>query len=284
MVGAADSAPASPEVLTKTADEIALITLNRPDRLNAFTPGMRELYLAALDRADRDPGVRAIVVTGAGRAFCAGADYTALDGLDAETLRARNAAQPVPFDTAMRLRKPLIAALNGPVAGIGLAHALMADVRFAAPEASFTSAFPRFGLTAEGGTAWLLSRLVGTARALDVLCSSRTVGAAEAERIGLVQWIVPAGELLDRARAYAAALAENSAYSLARMREQVHAAWEQDWPTAYERSVDLVYESLDRREFAELAARRAARRAAPAAPAEGAPAAGAAPVPPRPSA
>jgi enoyl-CoA hydratase/carnithine racemase len=227
-----DGAPVEPEtgsVLTKTADEITTITLNRPDRLNAFTPGMRELYLAALDRADRDPGVRAIVVTGAGRAFCAGADFTALDGLDAETIRARAAVQPFPFDTAMRLRKPLIAAVNGPVAGIGL-----------------------------------------------------------------VQWIVPAGDLLDRARAYAAALAGNSAYSLARMREQVHAAWEQDWRTAYERSQALVYESLDRPEFAELAASRSARRtasrAAPAAdppadpspdPSAGPPAAGSDTVPPR---
>ncbi|TDC72090.1 enoyl-CoA hydratase [Actinomadura sp. GC306] len=247
---------------SETSNEIALITLNRPERLNAFTAEMRELYLAALDRADRDPEVRAIVVTGAGRAFSAGADFKALEGLDAETMRARSAAQRHPFDRAMRLRKPLIAAVNGPVAGIGVAHALMADVRFAAPEATFTTAFARLGLTAEGGTAWLLSRLVGTARALDLLYSSRPVGAAEAERIGLVQWIVPADELVDRARAYAAGLAANSAHSLTRMREQVHAAWEQDWRTAYAYSQDLVYESLDRPEFAELAARRSAVRAA----------------------
>jgi enoyl-CoA hydratase/carnithine racemase len=255
-------------VLSKTANEIAVITLNRPERLNAFTAEMRGLYLEALDRADRDPGVRAIVVTGSGRAFCAGADFKALEGLDSATLRARNAAYRLPFDTAMRLRKPLVAAVNGPAAGIGLAHALMADLRFAAPEATFTTAFARLGLTAEGGTAWLLTRLVGTARALDLLYSSRTVGAEEAERIGLVQWIVPAERLLDQACAYAAGLAANSGYSLARMREQVHASWEQDWHTAYERSQDLVYESLDRPEFTELAARRA-------------PAAGSGPVPPR---
>ncbi|WP_395109907.1 enoyl-CoA hydratase-related protein [Actinomadura sp. SCN-SB] len=246
-----------------------MITLNRPERLNAFTTEMRGLYLEALDRADHDPGVRAIVVTGAGRAFCAGADFKALEGLDAATLRARNDAQRLPFDTAMRLRKPLIAAVNGPAAGIGLAHTLMADLRFAAPGATFTTAFARLGLTAEGGTAWLLSRLVGTARALDLLYSSRTVGAEEAERIGLVQWIVPAEELLDRARAYAAGLAVNSGYSLARMREQVHAAWEQDWDTAREHSQNLVYESLDRPEFTELAARRRT------------PAAGSGSVPPR---
>ncbi|WP_160573578.1 enoyl-CoA hydratase-related protein [Actinomadura physcomitrii] len=242
-----------------------MITLNRPSRLNAFTPEMREAYLEALDRADHDADVRAIVVTGAGRAFCAGADFTALDGLNAAAMRSRMQNQKVPFDRALRLGKPLIAAVNGAVAGIGMAHALMADIRFAAPEAKFTTAFARLGLTAEGGTAWLLTRLVGTARAMDMLCSSRVIGAGEAERIGLVQWIVPADELLDRALAYAAALAANSAYSLARMRDQVYSAWEQDWPSAYERSQQLVYESLDRPEFTELAARRNAERGSRAA-------------------
>ncbi|MEU9024446.1 enoyl-CoA hydratase-related protein [Actinomadura sp. NPDC048394] len=252
-------------ILCKIVNQIALITLNRPSRLNALTPAMREAYLETLDRADRDADVRAIVVTGAGRAFCAGADFTALEGLDAAKMRSRMQNQKVPFDRALRLGKPLIAAVNGAVAGIGMAHVLMADIRFAAPEARFTTAFARLGLTAEGGTAWLLTRLVGTARAMDMLCSSRVVGAEEAERIGLVQWIVPADELLDRALAYAVALAGNSAYSLARMREQVYSAWEQDWPSAYEHSQQLVYESLDRPEFTELAARRKAERASRAA-------------------
>ncbi|MER6808191.1 enoyl-CoA hydratase-related protein [Spirillospora sp. NPDC000708] len=247
-------------ILCKIVNQIALITLNRPSRLNALTPEMREAYLETLDRADRDADVRAIVVTGAGRAFCAGADLTALEGLDAAKMRSRMQDQKVPFDRALRLGKPLIAAVNGAVAGIGMAHVLMADIRFAAPEARFTTAFARLGLTAEGGTAWLLTRLVGTARAMDMLCSSRMVGAEEAERIGLVQWIVPADELLDRALAYAVVLAGNSAYSLARMREQVYSAWEQDWPSAYEHSQQFVYESLDRPEFTELAARRKAER------------------------
>ncbi|SEG88634.1 Enoyl-CoA hydratase/carnithine racemase [Thermomonospora echinospora] len=244
-------------ILYKTVDGIATITLNRPDRLNAFTRRMRELYLRCLARADRDEEVRAIVVTGAGRAFCAGADFKELDGLDAATLRARNAAQEIPFDTAVRLTKPLIAAVNGPVAGIGMAHALMADLRFAGASARFTTSFARLGLTAEGGVAWLLARLVGTARALDLLYSARLIDSAEALRIGLVQWVVPDGELLARARAYAADLAATSSpYSLARMREQVYGAWEQDWPSAYARAEELVYESLDRPEFAELAVRR----------------------------
>ena len=262
-----DAAP----ILSETADGITLITLNRPERLNAFTTEMRALYLEALDRADRDRRVRAVVVTGAGRAFCAGADFTALEGLDSAELRARSAVSEHPYDTALRIRKPLIAAVNGPVAGIGIAHALMADLRFASPSATFTTAFARLGLTAEAGTAWLLTRLVGTARALDLLYSSRTVDAEEAERIGLVQWIVPADELVDRAREYALSLAANSAYSLARMREQVLTAWDQDWDTAYARSQDLVHESLDRPEFAERAARRRAPANAPG------------PVPPRPS-
>jgi enoyl-CoA hydratase/carnithine racemase len=251
-------------VLCKISHEIATVTLNRPHRLNAFTPAMRALYLETLDRLDRDPGVRAIVVTGAGRAFCAGADFKELEGLDGDTMRARHAAEPQPLDRALRLTKPLIAAVNGPVAGIGMAHVLMADLRFASPDARFTTSFARLGLTAEGGVAWLLSRLVGTARALDLLYSSRMVEAEEALHIGLVQWTVPAEELLPRVHAYAADLAANtSAFSLSSMRRQTYDAWEQDWPAAFARSRELVYESLDRPEYAELASRRSGTRRTP---------------------
>ncbi|WP_165958855.1 enoyl-CoA hydratase-related protein [Actinomadura sp. KC345] len=259
--------PDTESVLCKIRDGIASIALNRPHRLNAFTPAMRSLYLETLDRLDGDPDVRAIVVTGTGRAFCAGADFKELEGLDAERMRARHAAQTQPLDRAMHLGKPLIAAVNGPVAGIGMAHLLMADLRFASPEARFTTAFSRIGLTAEGGLAWLLGRLVGTARALDLLYSARVVDAEEALRIGLVQWLVPADELLVRAHAYAADLAATtSAYSLAAMRRQVYDAWDQDWPDALARSRELVYESLDRPEYAELASRRSGTRRTPPRP------------------
>ncbi len=258
---------AEDSVLIETSDGIATITLNRPHRLNAFTAEMRVRYLECLAAADRDPDVRVITVTGAGRAFCAGADFTQLDRLDEATMRREHAAQSVPSDVAMRLRKPLIAAVNGAVAGIGFAHMLMADLRFATPEARFTTAFARLGLPAEDGVAWLLARTVGTARALDLLLSARTVDGEEALRIGLVQWIVPAGELLARVREYAGALAEgSSAHSMAVMREQVYGAWGQTWPEAFARSRELLYESLKRPEFAERVARRASMRPRPPSP------------------
>lgn len=245
-------------VLVDTAGGIATITLNRPHRLNAFTAEMRVRYLECLAAADRDPGVKVIVLTGAGRAFCAGADFAQLDRLDEAGMRHAHAAQGVPSDLAMRLRKPLIAAVNGPVAGLGFAPLLMADLRFATPEARFTTAFARLGLPAEDGIAWLLPRIVGTARALDLLLSARMVDGEEALRIGLVQWVVPAAELLDRVREYAGALVEgSSSHSMTVMREQVHGGWEQTWPEAFGRSQELLYESLRRPEFAELVARRA---------------------------
>ncbi|TQM11325.1 enoyl-CoA hydratase-related protein [Pseudonocardia kunmingensis] len=256
---APNGAEASQSVVSNTEAGIASITLNRPHRLNAFTAEMRERYLAALAAADRDPAVRAIVVTGAGRAFSAGADLAALDGLDAATLRQREAEQEFAFDMAMRLRTPLVAAVNGPAAGIGMAHALFADVRLASDTATFTTAFARLGLTAEGGIAWLLARQVGTGSALDLLYSSRTVDSAEALRIGLVQRVVPAADLGDVARAYAADLvAGTSAWSLAQMREQVYSSWSQTWDDAYATSRELVFESLDRPEFADRLARRRA--------------------------
>jgi len=213
---------------------------------------MRARYLDLLERAERDPSVEAVVLCGAGGAFSAGADYHELDGLNSAVLKERYRAQRQPFDFAMTMHKPLIAAIEGAVAGIGYVHALMADYRFASETAFFTTAFSRIGLTAEGGIAWLLVRLVGTARALDLLQSSRRVGSEEAHRIGLVQWVVPPGGALAAARSYAKTLIEEtSAYSRDRVREQVYGAWSQDCRTAYECSRQLVDESLDRSVVAE---------------------------------
>jgi enoyl-CoA hydratase/carnithine racemase len=248
---------AEPTVLYTVADEIATITFNRPARLNAFTADMRATYLDLLVRANGDEAVKAIVITGAGRGFCAGADRDDLDGLDADGLRARRAEQRVPFDIAMELEKPVIAAVNGAAAGIGFAHMLMADVRFAADTARFTTAFAKLGLVAEGGISWLLPRLVGTARALDLLMSSRLVDADEALRIGLVQWVVPAAGLLTAARAYALDLVRNSSgFSMANMRRQVYGDWSRERRAALAATEHLVLESLDRPEFAARAARR----------------------------
>jgi enoyl-CoA hydratase/carnithine racemase len=200
---------------------VATITLQRPDRLNAWTGRMHTEYRALLARAAADPGVRVIVVTGAGRGFCAGADYKALEGH-----AARGAYDPgtgphlaypgygvrPEFDAELTyhfgIPKPVIAAVNGPAAGVGLALACYCDLRFAAAGAKLTAAHGRLGLPAEFGLSWLLPRIVGFTHAADLLLSSRVVLAEEALAMGLVNRVLPAEQLMDAVYDYARMLAE----------------------------------------------------------------------------
>src|SRR5579859_1564559 len=209
-------------VLAEHRDSVLLLTLNRPDRLNAWTDPLEERYFALLDEAEADDSVRAVVLTGAGRGFCAGADMANLARIGHVTVdpaavppRARGRERPLSF------RKPLIAAINGPVAGLGLVEALYCDVRFTTPSAKFTTAFVRRGLVAEYGIAWLLPRLIGPSRALDLLMSGRVVLGEEAFAMGLADRVVPASSLVDDAVAYAADLAANcSPTSMSIMKDQ----------------------------------------------------------------
>jgi enoyl-CoA hydratase/carnithine racemase len=207
------------DVLYEAAEGVATITLNRPDRLNAWTGGMAAGLRAALERAEADADVRAIVLTGAGRGFCAGADMDLLQDISAAGESAASTA--LPFDPTARpdfqhpqtylaaVGKPIIAAINGPAAGMGLCISLFCDLRFMAEGAVFVSAFSRRGLIAEHGTSWMLSRLVGHSRALDIMLSSRRVGAEEALRLGLADRVFPAGDLMAETLAYAKDLAAN---------------------------------------------------------------------------
>jgi len=236
-------------VLYQLVDGIAVITFNRADRLNALTRPMRLRLLELLAKAGDSPDVRVVVLTGAGRAFCAGADRDYLTTIDAAAIRALPSQSDVPLDIALRINKPVIAAINGAVAGIGFVYALMADIRFAAEDAKFTTAFAKLGLVAEGGLSWLLPRAVGTARALDLLYSARAFNGIEAKEMGLVQWTAPADEVLDAAMAYARALAENSAYSLSQMRKQIYRDWNRDWDEAYASMQAMVTESVEQPDF-----------------------------------
>jgi enoyl-CoA hydratase/carnithine racemase len=207
----------------EAAGPVATLTFDRPGRSNAMDRAMQARYGARLREADADPAVRAVVVTGAGRAFCPGADLGLLDNT-AE-------APPVTEDdregyrdvlAAAFVRVPVVAAINGGCAGLGFVIACAADVRFAAAGAKFTTAFARRGLIAEYGVAKLLPELVGRGRALDLLLSARTFTAEQALEYGLVQEIVPAGELALRAHAYATELATYSApRSMATIKDQV---------------------------------------------------------------
>jgi enoyl-CoA hydratase/carnithine racemase len=195
---------------------VAVVTLNRPDRLNAWGGSLASEFYRCMDRAEADPSVRVIVLTGSGRAFCAGADMG--DGASIGGASIGEGDTDVTVLVGERhphfvtgLRKPIIAAINGACAGIGLTQALMCDVRFAAAGAKFTTAFSRRGLIAEYGISWILPRVVGHGVALDLLLSGRTFRAEEAAQIGLVKEVVALEELMTRAVGYAEDLAVNCA-------------------------------------------------------------------------
>lgn len=255
------AAPASADpVLAERRGAVLVLTLNRPERLNAWNDELEERYFGHLDAAEADPEVRAIVVTGAGRGFCAGADMDILSGAEEgdETLIEHRRPRSFP----LTLRKPLIAAINGAVAGLGLVEALYCDVRFCVPEAKVTTAFVRRGLVAEYGVAWLLPRLVGTSRALDLLISGRVLRGAEAKGIGLVDELAEPAELLDAAVAYAAELAAScSPASIAVIKAQVHRALDQSFEEAFADSQRLVMESFGRPDVREGVASYLERRA-----------------------
>ncbi|GDY33141.1 enoyl-CoA hydratase [Gandjariella thermophila] len=225
---------------------------------------MYRAYYDALADAEASAEVRAVVVTGAGRTFCAGADPALLDALrEPETQRELVDGLGYPPHFPLTLKTPIIAAVNGSAAGLGLVHALHADVRFLADHAVLCTAFSRLGLIAETGSAWLLSHLVGAANALDMLLSARKVGAAEAVRMGLAQHVAPAGEVVGMAVDYARQLATAcSPTSMAVMKRQVWASLRQTAAEAAEESVALMLESFHRPDFAE-AVRAVRERRAP---------------------
>ncbi len=248
-------------VLVRRERAVAIITLNRPRVLNAMTPAMATAYADALRAADTDPQVRAIVVTGAGRGFCAGADLGVLNQGPAAIRHFLPAVEDLP-DLALRLRKPVIAAINGPVAGIGFAYLLGSDIRFAARTASIGTSFSRLGLVAEYGVSWLLPRVIGTARALELLLSGRVIDADEAARLGLVHHVTEPEDLLTRAVDYAADLAAHcSPASLAAIKSQVWGDLERSRTEALDNTLALMDASFDSPDLADALAARAEKRA-----------------------
>ena len=213
------------QITTELADHVFTITLNRPERLNAFTTTMGDELRAAFDDADADDEVRAVIVTGAGRGFCAGADL----GRGSETFAKREHEDPdsIPRDGGGRLTlrifectKPVIAAINGPAVGIGATMTLPMDVRLASESARVGFVFSRRGIVPEACSSWFLPRLVGISRAMEWVATGRVFDAQEALEGGLVRSIHPAGELLEAAGALAREIADNAApvsVALARM-------------------------------------------------------------------
>jgi len=251
------------EVVEKTVDGgVAVITLNRPERLNAWTSEMERLYFGMLADCAASEQIRVIVVTGAGRGFCAGADMQQLQTLGQNGAAAPAAAEErQPQSFPLSIPKPIIAAINGACAGIGLVQALMCDLRFAAEDAKLTTAFARRGLVAEHGISWILPRLIGPARALDLLLSGRVVLGREAAELGLVNRALPAETLLEQTLAYAHELAAQcSPASMATMKRQVYADLDRPLPEALARADELMLRSFSAPDFVEGVASFVERR------------------------
>jgi enoyl-CoA hydratase/carnithine racemase len=255
------------KTVTFELDEgVAVITLDRPDRLNAWTGRMHTEYRWALQQADADEAVRVVVVTGAGRAFCAGADSAALeghvtrggyeDGVDADTVARPGYGVRPEYDHAFAyhfgLGVPVIAAVNGPAAGVGLVLACFADIRFAASGAKLTTSFGRLGLPAEYGISWILPRIVGVGHAADLMLSSRVVQAEEAATMGLVNTVVPPDDLLDHTLGYARRLAtEIAPSSLREVKRQLYADLHGDVGTSVAHAEARLDEMMTGPDFAE---------------------------------
>jgi len=256
------------ETLYSVAHRVATITLNRPDKLNAWTALMESEVRSHMENAEQDDAVRVIVLTGAGRGFCAGADMSLLSAVAERGLDDRgrehvlhnegNRREGVSADFQKRysyfpaIGKPVIAAINGPVVGLGLVITLYCDLRLASDASRFSTTFARRGLIAEYGMAWMLPRIIGIANALDLLFSARTIDAAEALRMGLVNRVFPHETFLEKAQESAQELASTvSPRSLRIIKRQVYEAMSQPLAEAFDISVREMMACFRTEDFKE---------------------------------
>ena len=252
-------------ILYDVSERIAIITLNRPHRMNAWTGRMHTEYRQVLRQADEDAGVRAIVVTGSGRGFCVGADTKALEGHvekggydpgtpDELVQPGRGVSED--FDASFAyhfgLSKPVVAAMNGPAAGVGLVLACFADIRFAVPGVKFTTAHGKLNFPAEYGLSWLLPRLIGLPRANDLLLTSRIFLSDEAFELGLVNRLVAADALLEETCDYVRAMVSTvSPGSLRETRWQIYKDLHRDVATSVKDSESLIDSMSRQKDFKE---------------------------------
>ncbi len=256
-------------ITTSQSGAAAIITLNRPDSLNAFTYPMMDELRHALYTAEKDDSVTAIVLTGAGKGFCAGMDMNALNTLSSTGEQEGAGTAGVDFKVMpgsremgdnfisgftylMTIRKPVIAAVNGACAGLGLSIALLCDMRFAADSAKFVTSFSQRGLVAEHGQSWILPRVIGPSRALDLFWSSRRLMADEAKEMGMVDRVFPLDQLLDKTLAYVDELAASSApNSLMVMKQQVYRHLNMSLGDAMRETDILMNDSIVKDDFKE---------------------------------
>lgn len=248
---------------------VATITFNRPEKMNALTPAMLQLFFRAVRRAAADPESRVIVITGAGRGFCAGLDLSVIGtGGSSDAPLPDEDIAPVQWgddvgpdlsrffsggwNELITSRKPTIAAINGPAFGWGFILALHCDIRFASHSAIMNATFARLGVPAEKGSGWLLARLIGSARALDLLYSARRIDGVEAERLGIVNMVLADDALVDHVNAYARQIASLAApRALAAMKAQVWSALDDPYDVGFadaDKEQDLCIQTTDFRE------------------------------------
>jgi enoyl-CoA hydratase/carnithine racemase len=252
------------DIIYEVDDPVAVVTLNRPDKLNAFTTGTLTELRDAVGRAAADPSVVGIVITGAGRGFCAGLDSAELSQTTSRGSKGRrDTGDEVPglFTWLLAVDKPVIVAVNGVAAGGGFVLAVMADLRFASADASFTTVFSKRGLIAEHGMTWIMPRLLGPGRALDLLWTSRRIGAQDAYRMGLVEYVTEPADLLSTVRRYVVDLAEQvSPASLADTKRLVYRHLALGYEDALRETDVVQWESLDRVDAKEGASALLERR------------------------
>ncbi len=260
-------------ILYECQNGVVTITFNRPEKLNALTPAMLNQFFGTVGRAAADPEARVIVITGAGRSFCAGLDLSVIGtgvsgtidpngAADHDTLAPAQWGDDVGpsleryyargWNRLITSRKPTIAAINGPAFGWGFILALHCDIRFAAKSAMMNATFARLGVPAEKGSGWLLARLLGSARALDLLYTARRIDGTEAERLGIANAVLEDDALMAHVTAYAAQIASNSApRALAAMKAQVWTAMDDSYDEAFDAAdheQDLATKTEDFRE------------------------------------
>jgi len=270
---------ANQETLYNVDDRVATITLNRPDKLNAWTGTMEQEVRASMHEAENDANVRVIILTGGGRGFCAGADMSLLGSIAQQGLgdqgrehvlrNTGNGGRPgvrpdfqKKYSYFPSLQKPVIAAVNGPAVGLGFIITLYCDLRFASDSARFGTAFAKRGLIAEYGISWMLPRLIGPANAMDMLFSARLVDAGEALRMGLVNQVFPQDSFMQSVNAYAKDLANNvSPRSLRVIKEQVYNGMFQTLSEAFEGAEQEMVKSLQCEDFKEGVAHFLEKRA-----------------------
>jgi enoyl-CoA hydratase/carnithine racemase len=242
---------AEPLVLHEVRDGVGVLTFNLPAKLNGWSPPIAKAYFEVLEAFAKDPDVRAILVTGAGRAFCAGADITYLG--DIADRSDGEAARPVrPYWFQLTVGKPIVAAIQGACVGLGFQLALLCDVRFVAEDAKLAIAYVKRGLVGELGMTWLLPKMIGVGPAIDLILSGRNVDAKEALALGLAKQVVPNDALFETAFDYCKTLAATcSPWSMRMLKEQLYTDLLARLDASYARDEDLLAQALAESHFAE---------------------------------